>query len=116
LQLFSLWKLEVMAVAATEKRSDNGRDERGRFVVGNKGGGRPAVAREFRELCRDFMGAQGWLNLRAMANDPDSPHYFRANELIAAYALGKPTQGLEVSGADGGPVGVVVLPAVKDST
>jgi hypothetical protein len=80
---------------------------RGRpFQPGQSGNpsGRPAVAREFRELCRDFMSEQGWHNLRAMANDPDSPHYFRANELIAAYALGKPTQGLEVSGAGGGPI------------
>lgn len=108
-------------MAATEKRTENGRDGKGRFAKGNRGGGRPAVAREFRELCRDFMNQRGWQNLAAMANDPDSPHYFRANELIAAYALGKPTQGLEVSGADGGPIVSIFgmsaeeLAAIKDS-
>lgn len=82
----------------------------GRWKPGESGnpGGRPAVAREFRELCRDFMNQRGWQNLAAMANDPGSPHYFRANELIAAYALGKPTQGLELSGAGGGPVVIKV--------
>ena len=60
--------------------------------------GRPAVARDFRERCRDFMDKRGWANLENMANDPKSPHYYRANELIMAYALGKPPQKLEHGG------------------
>ncbi len=94
-----------MAVGDVENKA-KARKRPGRWKPGESGnpGGRPAVAREFRQLCRDFMNQRGWANLEAMANDPDSPHYFRANELIAAYALGKPTQGLEVSGKDGGPI------------
>jgi hypothetical protein len=54
-------------------------------------GGRPAVAREFRDRCQDFMSEQGWQRLMRMARGRGSLA-FRALELIAAYAYGKPTQ------------------------
>jgi hypothetical protein len=93
-----------------------GRDAQGRFVKGYKGGGRPAIAQEFRDKCRDYMSEKGWNNIVDMAEDPESPHRYKANELIAAYAYGKPKQGVEFSGEDGGPVQVVfAIPRPKDS-
>jgi hypothetical protein len=38
-----------------------------------------------------FMTKTGWATLEAMACDPKSPHRFRALELLAAYAYGRPT-------------------------
>jgi hypothetical protein len=106
---------EVIVLSETVKRDDNGRDNKGRFTAGNKGGGRPAVAQDFRQRCRAYMETQGWDALISIANTTDDKDRQRALELIAAYAYGKPKQGVELTGEDGAPVniGVVVLPAVK---
>jgi hypothetical protein len=37
------------------------------------------------------MGSKGWKQLEAMATDATSPHHYRAIELMAAYAYGRPT-------------------------
>ena len=82
-------------------KDDIKRDAQGRFLKGmcpTKSPGRPAIAADFRQRCRDFMETKGWLNLESMANDPKGPHYYRANELLLAYALGKPPQKLEHGG------------------
>jgi hypothetical protein len=50
------------------------------------------------------MDEQGWDSLISMAQNPKDRDRYRALDLLAAYAYGKPKQGLEVSGADGGPV------------
>jgi len=70
------------------------------FQPGQSGNpsGRPPVARDFRERCREFMQAKGWKQLESIALDPQQPHQGRALELIAAYAYGKPTQPIEASG------------------
>ncbi len=82
------------------------RDDKGRFTKGNapKSPGRPKIAQDFKERCRDFMSTKGWPNLEKMATDPKSPHHFKANELISAYAYGKPNQKLEHTGDEGGPM------------
>jgi hypothetical protein len=81
------------------------------FKPGQSGnpGGRPAVAKEFRARCRDFMQAHGWRQLEAIACDRKDRDKYRALELIAAYAYGKPKQGIELTGADGGPVELATL-------
>jgi len=65
-----------------------------KFQPGQSGNphGRPAVAREFRQRSQDFMDSKGWRQLEDMAMDRKSPHRFRALELLAAYAYGRPTQ------------------------
>ena len=55
------------------------------------------------------MSTHGWANLTKMANDPKGPHYYRANELIAFYALGKPPQELGLKGAAGEPLVLRVI-------
>ena len=96
------------------------RDEKGRFVKGNapKSPGRPAVARDFRKKCREFMEKEGggWDELIAIAKDRKAKEQRFALELIAAYAYGKPKQGVELSGEGGGPVGVLILPSINAST
>ncbi len=84
------------------------RDENGRFVKGASGNpkGRPALAKAFKERCRDFMSGEGWAALEQMARDPKSPFRFRALELIANYAYGKPTQ--LVGGDEENPLKIVV--------
>lgn len=93
-------------MAEMAKAKPQNRGQNGQFLPGNKAnpGGRPAVAREFKERCRNFMEAEGWDNLAGMARDKQDRDKFRATELIAAYAYGKPKQGIEVSDPNGGPV------------
>jgi hypothetical protein len=78
------------------------------FAKGQSGnpGGRPAVAREFRKRCREFMEQEGggWDELISLAKDRKAKEQRYALELIAAYAYGRPKQGVELSGPDGAPV------------
>lgn len=76
------------------------------FAKGKSGnpGGRPAIASDFRKRCREFMEADGWRILIDMASDSKAREQRYALELIAAYAYGKPKQGVELSGPDGAPV------------
>jgi hypothetical protein len=68
------------------------------------------------------MESQGWDSLISMAQDKEDRDRYRALDLLAAYAYGKPKQGVELTGADGGPILSVFsmtadeLQAVKDST
>jgi hypothetical protein len=66
----------------------------GKFLAGQSGNpsGRPAVVRDFRERCRQFMEKSGWNTLQNIATDPKSLHQLRALELVAAYGYGRPTQ------------------------
>ena len=90
------------------------------FKPGQSGNpsGRPAIAKAFRDRCREFMEAEegGWDILITMAKGGGSDKR-AACELLAAYAYGKPTQGLEVSGEGGGPVVIKVnIRADKDAS
>jgi hypothetical protein len=81
------------------------------FQPGQSGnpGGRPPVAREFRQRCQHFMDAKGWKQLEEMAMDKAGPHHYRALELMAAYAYGRPTLPLAGdSDPDAPPVLVTV--------
>jgi len=75
-----------------EKQLGNGeRDSKGRFLPGNKGGGRPAIAFDFRIIYREFMEKTGggWDTLIDMASSTGK-HQHAALQLITAYAYGKP--------------------------
>lgn len=90
---------------------------RGRpFQKGQSGNprGRPAVARDFREKCRQWMEEKGggWDQLIDLASVGKPDERLRAIQLIAAYAYGKPAQRLEHTDGDGGPLNVQVI--VKD--
>lgn len=63
------------------------------FQPGKSGNpnGRPATPRDFRSRCQQFMSKTGWATLEELASDSKSPHRYRALELLAAYAFGRPT-------------------------
>jgi len=67
-------------------------------------GGRPKIAKEFKEKCREFMAEDGWDKLVNIATDKKHRDHFRALELIMGYSYGKPKQGLELTGEEGGSV------------
>jgi hypothetical protein len=88
-------------------RKETAKKPRGKpFEKGKSGNpnGRPKINEDFRERCRNFMTNKGWANLEKMANDPYNHSHYKANELIAAYAYGKPNQKLEHTGDEGGPM------------
>lgn len=87
------------------------------FQPGQSGnpGGRPKVAQEFKERCREFMAGDGWDKLKVITDDRKHRDYFRALELIMGYAYGKPKQGLELTGEDSGSIQIIVKPADKRS-
>lgn len=78
------------------------------FKPGQSGNpkGRPPLAKDFKQRCRDFMQAEGWRTLQELAQDPKSAHRFRALELIANYGYGKPTQ--LIGADDENPLKIVV--------
>jgi hypothetical protein len=87
------------------------RNATGEFVKGVSGNpdGRPAVAREFREWCKEIMATEGRDRLLAALRAPQADYHFRVIELLAGYAYGKPKLGVELTGADGGPVALLGL-------
>jgi len=78
------------------------------FKPGQSGNpsGRPPIAKEFRDKCRNYMeaGEGGWDKLVSLASKSKPQIRIRALELITAYAYGKPAQAVEVTGGDGAPV------------
>lgn len=57
------------------------------------------------------MDLEGWKRLAAMARGR-GPHAYKALELIAAYAYGKPSQ--PITGPDNGPLQFAVAALVAD--
>ncbi len=81
------------------------------FVKGQSGNisGRPKAADEFRVRCRKLVDEKVvdyWQ--RELEND--GPNAMKASELLSAYAYGKPSQAVELSGKDGGPITVTWQP------
>ncbi len=93
-----------------ESRDNSGKFAKG--VSGNPGGQRKTTV-EFKERCRDFMNQTGFQTLIDIANSPKDRDRFRAIELIAGYAIGKPKQGMELTGEEGGVINVIFEPASK---
>ena len=88
-------------VAANNK--ETAKKPRGKpFEKGKSGNpkGRPKINEDFRERCRNFMTDKGWANLEKMANDRLDHNHYKANELIAAYAYGKPNQSISGPGEE----------------
>ena len=67
-------------------------------VSGNPSG-MPKRNLDFRDACREFMDAEGWERMKARARTDDA-----MLSLVAAYAYGRPSQKLEHTGSDGGPI------------
>ena len=85
------------------------RTKQGQFKEGQSGNpdGRPKVAKAFREECRKFMAEEGWEYLFKLARQ-EGREQKPAVELIAAYAYGKPKQGVELSGEDGNDIKIII--------
>lgn len=93
------------------------RDARGRFIKGNKSGGRPPLPKEFKELAQE-KSMEALKRVIAIINDPKAQHstVIQAARLIIEYGFGKPMQEfkaeiaqqmagdfvLEITGADDG--------------
>lgn len=78
-----------------------------RFKPGQSGnpGGRPKRPVELVKACKEFND-EGLKILKEIARRKTNRENdrIRAVELIFAYGNGKPKQGIELTGADGGPV------------
>ncbi len=85
------------------------------FKKGQSGNpnGRPKIADDFRDKCREFMSEGGWDKLKGIVDDDKHRDRFRALELIMGYAYGKPKQGMELTGEEGGVINVIFEPASK---
>lgn len=87
------------------------RDEKGRMLPGHtiNPGGRPKAAVAFREEAQKAVregDAEGLKIINAWVSEIErhGEDWAKASELLAAYAFGKPAQGVELTGADGGPI------------
>lgn len=84
-----------------------GRDVKGRFVVGNKGGpGRPAKEREERyfEITTHTVTYDEWCKIIEKAAEQARRGSHQARKFLADYLLGPPAQRHELTGRDGGAI------------
>lgn len=84
-----------MAQVQTEKTT-TGRDAKGRFGPGNKGGGRPVLPPELKAMCQG-KAAEAIQVAVNLLNDSEQPGNVRlkAAEIILDRGYGKATQPLE---------------------
>ena len=98
-----------------EKRRKNGpldgRDNKGRFVAGNKGGGRPALSQEVREMLKAATPKAAALLVKMM-EDEDAPAAIRmdAAKTVLDRVYGKATQPID------GNVDTVIQIVMDDTT
>lgn len=79
----------------TIKREETGRDDKGRFSKGYKGGGRPKTPEVFKELVRE-KSMTALQRVIGIVEDPasDPKDVLSGARLIIEYAYGKPAQDI----------------------
>lgn len=77
------------------KRDETGRDEKGKFVKGYKGGGRKPQSEEFKTLVKEYS-VPALRRVIDINQDPESDpkDVLASSKLIIEYAWGKPTQDI----------------------
>ncbi len=75
----------------TVKRNENGRDGKGRFIKGNKGGGRTKMPAAFKNFLveKSFEALQRVADI-VMAPDATPRDVIAGTRLLLEYAIGKP--------------------------
>ena len=75
----------------TVKRNENGRDGKGRFTKGNKGGGRTKMPAAFKKFLmeKSFEAFQRVADI-VMAQDATPRDVIAGTRLLLEYAIGKP--------------------------
>lgn len=84
-----------MEDTVNRKLTGGNRDARGRFVKGNKSGGRPKQAPEFKDLART-KSLEALVRVVNILENPlsEAKDVLAAAKLIIEYAYGKPAQQL----------------------
>lgn len=91
------------------------RDERGRFVTGNNGGGRTKLPEEIKQMCRDLTPDAISVAARIMMDeDEKASDRLRAVEIILERAWGKPEQAIKAEEGDIPALGIVLMPPRSD--
>lgn len=78
---------------------------------GNPGGGQGEKKNQQKRLIKDLMTPHGPKAVKVIVSQLDLPDPLDqrwAAEIVLNYAYGKPTQAVEVSGEDGGPLSIIV--------
>lgn len=91
--------MENRAEKCAEKRQKNGRDERGRFLPGNPGGGRPPIPAELRELAQAAAPRAIEIALELMETATNERVRLAAAEVLLDRGYGKPAQAVDVTSA-----------------
>jgi hypothetical protein len=82
----------------------------GAIIPGAGGGPQPGAGRptdEFKAMCRELVTRDAtWKAVQAILKDPEHSHYMSALKWASEHGYGKPTETVEVTGKDGGPIQV----------
>ena len=94
------------------------RDDKGRFVRGNKASpGRPPKEREikFYELTLSAVSDTDWEDIVCTAVRLAKRGDAQARKWLSDYLIGVPSQSLELSGKNSGPIELVIKYAKKEN-
>ena len=87
-----------MAEKRSKNGNDSGRDSKGRFVVGNRGGGRPKIPDEVREMLKTATPKAVRLLIGMVDNEDAAPALrMDAAKTILDRVYGKATQPIDGS-------------------
>ena len=99
----------------TEKRNKNGRGKDGRFLPGNKGGGRKPTPKEFKDLA-ESSSVEALETVINILRDPEAKHSdkIKAAEVILDRAYGKAKQSMDLEANVETQLGLVILPEQRE--
>lgn len=91
----------------------NGRDGKGRFASGNQlgvGGGRPrrSAEEQYLQTLVALVKKEDWQDIIEKAKEQAKSGDDKARRWLSDYLMGKPVERVEMTGAEGEPIRIVI--------
>lgn len=104
------------SLGTNQERTPPKRDPKtGRFLPGNKSGGRTGMPNDLREIIRSLCPEAVDVLADIMRRGKRDQDRIRAAEIILERGYGKPVQAVDLQSGEDSAVGVILIPSVTDA-